>query len=159
MRTTLLTACLILVACEISACSSDEAVDAGVDAGDPRSCDGKDAGEACGEGLCFSSGDCDAEMLCYPGCEQVGASCSNGTCYMIGHGKFNCAPTGTKTAGDSCGGSDRCNPDQIECAAGVQCLELGGVMNCYEVCIDTCDAGECVDTELGFSVCMATEGP
>ena len=43
--------------------------------------------------------------------------------------------------------------------AGVEvlCLDQGGWMNCYQICVDTCDAGDCVDTELGFKVCVVEE--
>jgi hypothetical protein len=94
---------------------------------------------------------------CFMSCTVVGDACETGTCYFFGpdSGDFFCGPTGTKWPEDACGtGTD--------CVAGAQCLDRGGTKSCYHVCDDAHPCSEgivCTDTELGFKVCVATEGP
>ena len=130
-------------------CSSDSAADGGVVA--ETGC--KAAGDACTGGKCFA--ETGGTFACYKECTTVGDACDTGTCYFLGPdaNAFFCGTTGSKAVGDPCGAA-------TECVAGAQCLDQGGTMNCYQVCTDTCDTGDCTDTSLGFKVCVAaaTEG-
>ena len=127
-------------------CGSEEM---GVDASDlvPVQC--QKAGDSCTGGMCFAV--TGGGFECFKECTTVGDPCENGTCYYFGPSndrRFFCYPPGGSHIGDSCGTA-------TDCVAGSQCLDQGGTMNCYQVCTDTCDAGDCTDTGLGFKVCVA----
>lgn len=124
---------------------SDVGGGGGSDAGGGEECTAE--GDACEGGTCFA--ETGGALACYLSCDVVGDACDSGTCYFVGEatGEFYCGETGTIDVGDECATA-------TDCVEGVQCLEQGGTMTCYQICTDTCDAGDCTDTELGFNVCV-----
>ena len=130
-------------------CGSDSATDAG-----PAVVACTAAGTTCTGGHCLEA--TGGTFDCTADCTTVGDTCkqtdgTDGTCYLWGtKDQFGCLATGTKATGEACGTAS-------DCVAGDQCLDQGGTKNCYLVCTDTCDTGDCTDTDLGFKVCIAAE--
>ncbi|MBI5527535.1 MAG: hypothetical protein HY897_14465 [Deltaproteobacteria bacterium] len=146
-----------------TSCGDDEGADTGVadtgggggkdvggggtpDSGgvEPGPCDDVETGTECEGGYCVGT-------KCYETCDAVGEDCAAGACYFLDIDQFVCAKAGEKTAGEEC--------DEgfvNDCEAGTACVDMdgGGTSYCFIVCEDTCDAGECTDTEGGFFVCV-----
>jgi hypothetical protein len=139
---------VLSLAVYFAGCSDDATADAGTAA--PAAC--AKEGDKCTGGTCLA--ETGGTFACYAECTVVGDTCkqtdaSDGTCYLYGaKDQFACMATGAKATGEACG-------TMSDCAAGNQCLDQGGTKNCYLVCTDACDAGDCTDTELGFKVCVA----
>lgn len=154
-----LSALLVVVA--VAGCGDDDTQhpsdgsDAGVDAGaDP--CAGREAYDSCEDdetpGLCVFDNDC--VLKCQGGSFEcfVGHPCAcNSACYYTPDGNY-CFEEGQKAEGEVC----ESHPD---CAAPGQCLQTteADEAKCFLVCDDArpCATGTCIDTELGFSVCVA----
>ena len=122
-------------------CTEDDPM---VDGGDPGCVK---AGDACDGGKCFAV--TGGKFECFLECTVAGDPCDTGTCYWMGPaaGAFFCGPTGIKAVGEVCGTS-------TDCIEGAQCLDQEGIMNCYQICTDTCDTGTCEDSGQGFKVCL-----
>lgn len=120
----------------------------------PDECSEAQEYDSCIVGKCVKV--TDGSLECASECTGAGYMCDTGSCYLMGpaDGVILCRPPGTKAVGDTCGTA-------TDCVAGAQCLEMKGGSNCYQVCWDQaeCDPAVCTDTELGFKVCVAPEGP
>jgi hypothetical protein len=131
----------------IGGCGDDETT---TDAGtvtDP--CEGKKGGDPCTGGFCVDK--VGGGLECAKECTIVGIdeSCGEGNgCYKLGSNKV-CLKGGTKKPGEACGVAN-------DCEVGSICLDNEG-LKCWQVCSkkEDCSAGDCVDTELGFNVCVA----
>ena len=160
----LLISLALIIASAIASCSSDETGDAGLsDAGNALTCDGKKTCDPCTGGLCYVRG-YDAGNVCLPYCATEGGVCQidgiNSRCMPLLDGGFWWAPVVSDMA-YSCDDVpyDPCSSEQQNgCHPGQECLTLEGAMTCFVICVDAsaCKTNEeCIDTQLGFKVCLA----
>ncbi|MCX7957839.1 MAG: hypothetical protein N3B13_02200 [Deltaproteobacteria bacterium] len=128
------------------------------DSGTKGECEGKSDGTDCSKGLCMNN-------TCVKKCEYAGnlldeSGAEGGeSCYPVGEDKYGCWECGGKDYLEAC-------ESMFDCGCNGVCLEPegGSGFSCYIVCKDnsTCTDkyslnAECVDTGLGYSVCVEIE--
>jgi hypothetical protein len=130
-------------------CGDDETADAGEGEGEGEACAAE--GDACTGGKCFKKTGTE-DLFCAPECTTVGDACEGGGCYYTEGGNY-CFEAGTKVVGETCGAA-------AECVVGVQCLDAGAGMVCWQVCAgdeDCTEPATCGETGLTFKVCQEAE--
>ncbi len=120
------------------------------------SCEGKNEGDYCKVG--DSTGIC-IQLIGGPKCAKecmvigIDEICEMGEgCYPLSSYRV-CLNGGKRKTGESCA-------VVTDCIVGSVCLDGGDGFVCYKVCssnFDCSNSEECIDTELGYNVCVGSQ--